>query len=88
MGMSQNMGPQTHLFLAKKERFGAPSYGTPILRHSHIYIYIYIYLYIYIHSQTEIHTHVHAHTYMYAKTCGLDWIEVGYWIRLDEIIFE
>ena len=27
-------GPQTHLFLAKKERFGAPSYGTPILRHS------------------------------------------------------
>ena len=27
-------GPQTHLFLAKKERFGAPNYGTPILRHS------------------------------------------------------
>ena len=29
-------GAQTHLFLAKKERFGAPSYGTPILRHSQI----------------------------------------------------
>lgn len=33
-------GPQTHLFLAKKERFGAPSYGTPILRHSHMELWL------------------------------------------------
>ena len=44
---------------------------------------IYTHIYIHKYSQTEIHTYVTAHTYMYAKTRGLDWIEVGYWIRLD-----
>ena len=29
MGMSQNRGPQTHLFLAKKEGFGAPQLWHP-----------------------------------------------------------
>ena len=38
MGMSQNRNAPSSLFLIKKEGLGAFSYGTPILRHSHIKI--------------------------------------------------
>ena len=36
MGMSQNRNAPSSLFLVKKEGLGAFSYGTPILRHSHM----------------------------------------------------